>query len=175
MRYRFSNHSFFSLTSPRSRGRLYAREAERQFELHNFSLVTLQTALLLGAFYGTEGDSRHESLYYALACRIGSLLNLPNLSFENPLSRELGIRGKSQPSFFLVIRKASSVGVMEAWFMAQGLESRLCFPRTLRRWEFTITRFSEDLTQVLINQGKPEKHLKVSACLKKIMVLGNPA
>ncbi|KAK0101119.1 hypothetical protein ONS95_012898 [Cadophora gregata] len=89
---RFSNHSFFSHSSPRSRGRVYAREAERQLELHNFSLVTLQITLLLGAFYGTEGDSKHESLYYSIACRIGSLLNLPNSAFDSPLSRELGIR-----------------------------------------------------------------------------------
>ncbi|KAG4440911.1 hypothetical protein IFR05_003601 [Cadophora sp. M221] len=56
------------------------------------SLVTLRTALLLGAFYGTEGDSLHESLYYSLACRIGSLLNIPNSTFDTPLSREVGIR-----------------------------------------------------------------------------------
>ena len=83
----------------------------------------------------------------------------------NSPSNILGVVNHKLYSFFLVIRKASSVGVMEAWFMAQGLESRLCFPRTLRRWEFTITRFSEDLTQVLINQGKPEKHLKVSGLI----------
>ncbi|KAH9208392.1 hypothetical protein DL95DRAFT_467801 [Leptodontidium sp. 2 PMI_412] len=81
-----------SHSSPRSRGRVYAREAERQLDLHSLSLVTLRTSLLLGAFYGTEGDSPHESLYYSLACRIGSLLNLPHSTFDTPLSREVGIR-----------------------------------------------------------------------------------
>lgn len=76
---------------------MYAREAERQLDLHNLSLVTLRTALLLGAFYGTEGDSLRESLYYSLACRIGSLFNLPDSACDTPLSRELGIRRELEP------------------------------------------------------------------------------
>lgn len=92
--FRFSNHPFFAEIPPRSRGNSYAREAERLLDLHNVSLTTIQTAVLLGAFYGTEGDALHENLYYSVACRIGCLLNLPECMADTPLNQEMGIRCK---------------------------------------------------------------------------------
>ena len=56
------------------------------------SIVTLQTSLLLGAFYGTEGDSLRENLYYSVACRIASLIDVPHCLEDTPLEKELGIR-----------------------------------------------------------------------------------
>lgn len=96
MQSRFSNNAFFGGTSPRLRGIPYAREAERQLDLHSISLVTVQTALLLGAFYGTEGDSLHENLYYSLACRVACLLDIPAAMHDSPLNRELGVRRESR-------------------------------------------------------------------------------
>ena len=54
-------------------------------------------------------------------------------------------------SFLRAIMKASSVGVSEAWFIAQGDSAKVCLPSTLKRYELTITNSSADLYATLLN------------------------
>lgn len=76
---------------------MYAREAEALFKLNDISLTTLRTAVLLGAYHGCDGDHAPENIYYTVACRIGSLLKLPNLNEPSSFHREVEIRGKKTP------------------------------------------------------------------------------
>ena len=79
---------------PRTRGVAYARAAEKQFDLHDPDLTTIQIAVLLGTYYGCEGDAVHEAVYYSVACRLACLLKVPECLNDTPLTRELGIRCK---------------------------------------------------------------------------------
>lgn len=92
--FRFSTNPYFSI-DPRNRGQAYIREAERLFDLHDLSEQTLRAALLLGTYYGTEGDPQRENLYYTVASRLGLLLNVPKLPSPDTLGRELHVRCKS--------------------------------------------------------------------------------
>lgn len=96
--YRFSTNHYFQGIDPRNRGQAYIREAERLLDLHELSETTLRASLLLGTYYGTEGDARRENLYYTVASRLGLLLNVPKLPSPDTLGRELHVRCESAPS-----------------------------------------------------------------------------
>lgn len=92
---RFSSHPSLAGIDPRERGRPYAREAERLLDLHNTSLVTIQACMLLGAFYVVEGEAATESVFFSIACRMGTLLDLPNAPVPSRLEQEINLRGAS--------------------------------------------------------------------------------
>ena len=57
------------------------------------SLTTAQACVLLGSIVITEGEAAAESVYYAVACRIAQLLDLPNRPASCIIEREVNIRG----------------------------------------------------------------------------------
>ena len=89
---RFSNDPFFAGSDPRSRGRGYARDAERLLDLRDASVHTIQACVLLGAFVITEGEAISESLYYAVACRLAMYLDLPHMVVATRLEQETNVR-----------------------------------------------------------------------------------
>ena len=63
-------------------------------DLRDLSLTTIQACVLLGAVSRTEGDDGAETVYYSVACRIANLLDLANMPCQNPLDKEINLRGK---------------------------------------------------------------------------------
>lgn len=76
----------------RVRGEQYAQAARKLLDLHDVSRETVQTAILLGAYYGADGDSIHENLYYTIACRMSCLLDIPLAGRPDNLEQELDVR-----------------------------------------------------------------------------------
>lgn len=91
---RFSNNPYFAGIEPRERGRIYSAEAERQFNLRDISLQTVQLGIMLGAAATVDGDTAAENLFYSVTCRLAHMLGLPNRPTSSPIERELDIRGK---------------------------------------------------------------------------------
>ncbi|KAJ5594208.1 uncharacterized protein N7459_000416 [Penicillium hispanicum] len=89
---RFSSNPSFSGTDPRERGKDYAQECERLLDWNNVSVTTIQACVLLGAIAITNGNSASENIYYAIACRVAQLLDLPNLQAPSRVHREVHIR-----------------------------------------------------------------------------------
>ena len=89
---RFSNNTTFHDTDPRIRGTAYAKECTRLLDWNDISLTTIQACVLLGAIAITDGNSAVENVYYALACRMAQLLDLPNCKVESRVEREVNIR-----------------------------------------------------------------------------------
>lgn len=89
---RFSKNTTFRDTDPRIRGNAYAKECTRLLDWNDISLTTIQACVLLGAIAITDGNSAVENVYYALACRMAQLLDLPNCKVESQVEREVNIR-----------------------------------------------------------------------------------
>lgn len=92
---RFSKNPFFRGSNPRERDRQYSAECKRLLDLDDISLITVQACVLLGATAAAEGKPAAESVYYAVACRIAQLLDLPNRSAASPIEKEVNIRSPS--------------------------------------------------------------------------------
>lgn len=90
---RFSNNESLADTPPHQRGRPFTKEAERLLDLHETSLVTIQSCLLLGASAVVEGSGATESVFFSIACRMGMLLDLPNLPVLTYVKQEVNYRG----------------------------------------------------------------------------------
>jgi hypothetical protein len=93
IRFRFSSNLFFRGSDARERGRVYITKCRQFLDLDSVSLTTVQACILLGAAAVAEGDSAVESVYYAAACRIAQLLDLPNRTEVTPLDKEIDLRG----------------------------------------------------------------------------------
>lgn len=89
---RFSKNTTFCDTDPRIRGNAYAKECTRLLDWSDISLTTIQACVLLGAIAITEGKSAVENIYYAMACRMAQLLDLPNCKTDSRVEREVNIR-----------------------------------------------------------------------------------
>ncbi|CAG7951638.1 unnamed protein product [Penicillium olsonii] len=89
---RFSSHPSFVDTDPRERGRGFAKRCEELLDLNDVSVTTIQACVLLGAIGVVDGKPASETIYYAVACRIAQLLDLPNCQAENRVEQELYIR-----------------------------------------------------------------------------------
>ncbi|KAF4975307.1 hypothetical protein FDECE_18588 [Fusarium decemcellulare] len=89
---RFSSHLTFSGIDPWERGRPYAKEAENLLDLHDTSLTTIQACILLASHCVADGEPVTESVYYAIACRMAMLLDLPNAPVKTSIERELNNR-----------------------------------------------------------------------------------
>lgn len=81
-----------------ARAEPFAAEANALLNLRDVSVTTVQACVLLGAVSIVEGEAGAETVFYAAACRIASFLDLPNLPTQDPLRREIHIRGKSTPA-----------------------------------------------------------------------------
>lgn len=82
----------FAHVDPRDRGKSYAKECERLLDWNDVSVTTIQACVLLGAFAITEGNPASEAIYYAVACRIAQLLDLPNRPADDRVEQEVNIR-----------------------------------------------------------------------------------
>lgn len=91
---RFSTDSFFSNTNPPDRGAALREEGCKLLDIRDVSLTTVQACVLLGAAHTADKDVVSENLYYAIACRIAQLLDLPNRPVSSLLERESNIRGQ---------------------------------------------------------------------------------
>ncbi|KAF4959585.1 hypothetical protein FSARC_10699 [Fusarium sarcochroum] len=89
---RFSNHESFRHINPWHRGRPYAQEAEKLLDLHDTSVVTIQACMLLAANFVADGEATTECVYYAIACRMAMLLDLPNLKVNTRIEQEINRR-----------------------------------------------------------------------------------
>ena len=89
---RFSNDVYFTGIDRRVRGRPFAQEAEHLLNLRDVSLITIQAAVLIGAFVITEGEAAAEAIYYAIACRCAMLLDLPNMIVPSRVEQEVNRR-----------------------------------------------------------------------------------
>ncbi|CAG8360779.1 unnamed protein product [Penicillium salamii] len=89
---RFSTHPFFAGIDPRERGRGFAKRCEELLDLNDVSVTTIQACVLLGAIGVVDGKPASETIYYAVACRIAQLLDLPNCQAANRVEQELYIR-----------------------------------------------------------------------------------
>lgn len=89
---RFSQHTFFENSDPRSRGKAYAVEAAQLLDLRDVSITTIRASVLLGAFAITEGEAEAESIYYSIACRLAMLMDLPIFPVDNRIDQETNIR-----------------------------------------------------------------------------------
>ncbi|OKO97285.1 hypothetical protein PENSUB_10079 [Penicillium subrubescens] len=89
---RFSKNAAFHGTDPRLRGKTYAKACANLLDWNQVSLTTIQACVLLGAIAVTEGNSASENIYYAVACRIAQLLDLPNCKMESRVEQEINIR-----------------------------------------------------------------------------------
>jgi hypothetical protein len=90
---RFSEHPSFAETDPRERGKVYAKRCEQLLDLNDVSLTTIQVCVLLGAIRVVDGKPASETIYYAVACRIAQLLDLPNCPASNRVEQEIYTRG----------------------------------------------------------------------------------
>jgi hypothetical protein len=90
---RYSTHPIFASITPWDRGRPYRDESKRLLDLEDTSLISIQACMLLAANASVEGDSRTESVYLAIASRMATLLDLPNLPTESLLEQEINRRG----------------------------------------------------------------------------------
>lgn len=91
---RFSDHEAFANIDPLVRGEPYTKETERLLDLHKTSLVTIQACLLIAAAHVIEMQSTTESIMYSIACRMSMIMDLPNMTANNLLEREMNLRGK---------------------------------------------------------------------------------
>ncbi|GFF56861.1 uncharacterized transcriptional regulatory protein C1327.01c [Aspergillus udagawae] len=89
---RFSKNPFFQDSDARERGRQYSTKCRQFLDLDDVSLITVQACVLLGAAAVAEGKPGVESVYYAAACRIAQLLDLPNRVTVTPLEKEINLR-----------------------------------------------------------------------------------
>ncbi|KAJ5394555.1 uncharacterized protein N7487_012196 [Penicillium crustosum] len=89
---RFSQHAILREINPWDRGGPYAKEAERLLDLHNLSLTTIQACMLLALNFAIEGESETECIYFAIASRMGMILDLPNAAGKTPYELELNRR-----------------------------------------------------------------------------------
>lgn len=115
IRFRFSKNPFFQDSDAREKGRQYSAKCKRFLDLDNVSLTTVQACVLLGATAVAEGKPAEESVYYAAACRIAQLLDLPNRFTVTPLEKEVNLRG---PFPFLPLSKydISDSSVITVWW-----------------------------------------------------------
>ncbi|OAA52924.1 Fungal specific transcription factor [Cordyceps fumosorosea ARSEF 2679] len=89
MAVRLSKHESQVHIPPKERGRPFTKEAERLLDLHDVSLTTIQSCLLLGASAVVEGESATESVYFSIACRMAVLLDLPNVKVTTQIEQEV--------------------------------------------------------------------------------------
>lgn len=90
---RFSSHSHFANSSPRTRGLQYMRRAAQLLDPSDVSLTCIQACVLLGACRIVEADAAGEAVYYGMACRMAQLLDLAHRPCESRLEREINVRG----------------------------------------------------------------------------------
>ena len=91
---RFSTDPFFSNTNPPDRGAPLREEGCKLLDIRDVSLTTVQACVLLGAAHTADKDVVSENIYYAIACRMAQLLDLPNRPVSSVLERESNIRGQ---------------------------------------------------------------------------------
>ncbi|KAJ3471446.1 hypothetical protein MRS44_001545 [Fusarium solani] len=89
---RFSSHPMFAGINPWERGRPYAKEAEKLLDLHDTSITTIQACVLLACICVAEGEAVTESVYYAIACRMAMVMDLPNAPVKTAIEREVNNR-----------------------------------------------------------------------------------
>ncbi|KAL6399630.1 hypothetical protein AUP68_17035 [Ilyonectria robusta] len=123
---RFSSHQSLAGIDVWARGRPYAREAERLLDLHEISLTTVQACILLAANFVNEGEPSTESIYYAIACRMAMLIDLPNVPVMTQIEREVNRR------------VWWSLITSDTW-----ISSALCLPRTIKPREEVPLPMSE--------------------------------
>jgi hypothetical protein len=97
---RYSSHPGFAKIPAWERGRPYRDEMRKLLDLHDTSLTTIQTCMLLIANASIEGEANTESVYHAVACRMAMLLDLPNLETKSALEQEINRRGWYIPHMF---------------------------------------------------------------------------
>jgi hypothetical protein len=90
---RFSSHISFANMDPLVRGHAYAKETERLLDLHKTCLTTIQACMLIAAAQVIEMQSTTESIFYTIACRMAMIMDLPNATVNNPIEREVHLRG----------------------------------------------------------------------------------
>lgn len=95
----FSTHPSLAEIDPRERGKGYAKRCEDLLDLNDVSVTTIQACVLLGAIGVVDGKPASETIYYAIACRIAQLLDLPNCQAANQVEQELYIRGMYHTRF----------------------------------------------------------------------------
>lgn len=98
----FSTHPFFADIDPRERGREFAKRCEELLDLNDVSVTTIQACVLLGAIGVVDGKPASETIYYAVACRIAQLLDLPNCQAANRVEQEIYIRGSYNLSLYSI-------------------------------------------------------------------------
>jgi hypothetical protein len=91
---RFSSNVAFSNIPPRDRCMPYYDESTRLLDLRVNSITTIQACVLLGAISTTEDNAITESVYYTVACRMATLLDIARKPIREPLEQEINIRGK---------------------------------------------------------------------------------
>ena len=57
------------------------------------SLTTIQACILLGTIHNSEGRAEAGSVYYAIAARVASIIDLPNKPGLCEVEKEVSIRG----------------------------------------------------------------------------------
>ncbi len=72
----------------------YYDESTRLLDLRVNSITTIQACVLLGAISTTEDNAITESVYYTVACRMATLLDIARKPVQDPLEQEVNIRGK---------------------------------------------------------------------------------
>lgn len=72
----------------------YYDESTRLLDLRVNSITTIQACVLLGAISTTEDHAITESVYYTVACRMATLLEIARKPVQDPLEREVNIRGE---------------------------------------------------------------------------------
>lgn len=83
----------FSDIPPTERGEPFARKSSALLNLRDISLTTIQACVLLGVVSISDGEAVAESVFYSAACRIANFLDLPTLASDDPITREVYLRG----------------------------------------------------------------------------------
>ncbi|KAK4096669.1 hypothetical protein N658DRAFT_480261 [Parathielavia hyrcaniae] len=89
---RFSSHPSLAHVELKHRGRSYAKECERLFDLHKTCLTSIQACILLGANQVVEMDSTTESIFYTIGCRMAMIMDLPNAPAKSLIEQEVNLR-----------------------------------------------------------------------------------
>jgi hypothetical protein len=71
----------------------YYDESTRLLDLRVNSITTIQACVLLGGISTTEDNAITESVYYTVACRMATLLDIARNPVHDPLEQEINIRG----------------------------------------------------------------------------------
>ncbi|KAH7310384.1 fungal-specific transcription factor domain-containing protein [Rhexocercosporidium sp. MPI-PUGE-AT-0058] len=89
---RFSSNAIFSNIPPRDRCTPYYDESTKLLDLRLNCITTIQACVLLGGISTTEDNAITESVYYTVACRMATLLDIARRPVQDPLEREVNIR-----------------------------------------------------------------------------------